>query len=280
MAFVAKDPALLTQALEALAKLRAATHARAAHASFGPRFADAFGLDPTPPSPHHSESEVQAEAKEQSDALAALRHCSILGLVTLEDVIEVLLAQAIYDEADRSEARRTLGRFLKGVALPVLKGRVSAAKQSDSTWRRALERTVRDDARPARSSTAAASSTSAVSAVATGPEGGRASGSEQPTPLVSEWLLEAGNGSNSGGGDSNNRRASGGFSERNQRNSSRVSTRGLFTTSARAAPAGSGVVTGGLWPPPSGSPTEPLLSARASSRAGKYASLAGPEEQP
>jgi hypothetical protein len=270
MAFVAKDPILLNHSLAALARLRSASHARAAHVPFEPDAAAAA-------SPH-------AVAQEQSNALAALRHCSILGLVTLEDVIEVLLAQAIYDETDRSEARRTLGKFLRGVALPVLKGRVSAAKQSDTSWHSALERTVSGDARGRSASAAPTGSqaeTSTVSSVTTGTEGGRPRGSEAPTPLISDWLRgsdNGGNGDDGGNGvDSSNRRASGGFSERNQRNSSRTFARGLFSTSTRAAQAG-----GRGRPPSSGSTTEPLLSAssHASSRPGKYASLANPEEGP
>jgi hypothetical protein len=284
MAFVAKDPILLNHSLAALARLRSASHARAAHVPFEPDAAAAA-------SPH-------AVAQEQSNALAALRHCSILGLVTLEDVIEVLLAQAIYDETDRSEARRTLGKFLRGVALPVLKGRVSAAKQSDKSWHSALERTVSGDARGRSASAApigsqaereaapvavaAAAATAAAETSTTGTEGGWPRGSEGTKPLISDWLRgsdNGGNGSNdsNGGGDSSNRRASGGFSERNQRNSSRAFARGLFSTSTRAAQAG-----GRGRPPSSGSTTEPLLSAssHASSRSGKYASLANPEEQP
>jgi Mg2+/Co2+ transporter CorB len=86
MAFIAHDPVLLSRALAQFRALK-----------------------------------VSSSADIPRDILQSIKNAGVVGIVTLEDVIEVLLTEEVYDESDRKEALVTLERFLKGIALPRLK---------------------------------------------------------------------------------------------------------------------------------------------------------------
>ena len=98
MAFIARDPALLSRALAQFRSLK-----------------------------------MDSSAKIPWDILYSIKISGIVGIVTLEDVIEVLLTEEVYDESDRKEALVTLGRFLKRTALPKLKRNILSHRRDDTS---------------------------------------------------------------------------------------------------------------------------------------------------
>ena len=94
MAFITHDPGLMKKAMEA------------------------FGT---------TKNGAGAHAKvEAVDALSSIQRAKLLGIVTLEDVLEVLLTEQVYDEGDRREATTIISKFLLQVAIPVLKRRITS----------------------------------------------------------------------------------------------------------------------------------------------------------
>ena len=63
-------------------------------------------------------------------SIAALfsKRASVLGLITLEDVIEVLLTEQVYDESDKKLATERLVTWMRSVAVPALRSRISSSR--------------------------------------------------------------------------------------------------------------------------------------------------------
>ena len=153
MAFVAHDPVLLRHAIDGVNRQSASAAAvsRAAlllqskqstdgssgvpggpggygGASSGGDSGGSFGFSPHSPFGSSGGGKLDvAGFKEANHAgLGAIRRAGLLGLVTLEDVIEVLLTEQVFDEQDKRRASATLVRWMRSVAIPGLRERIAS----------------------------------------------------------------------------------------------------------------------------------------------------------
>jgi Mg2+/Co2+ transporter CorB len=68
--------------------------------------------------------------------LSSFHRACVLGIVTLEDVLEVLLTEQVWDESDRKEAAIKLARFFRNVAIPKLRVLIANRPRSSTSIER------------------------------------------------------------------------------------------------------------------------------------------------
>jgi hypothetical protein len=101
MAFISHNPVLLKSAIESYASSTKAALA---------------GESPT-------------ANLDRTTALSAIQRCRVLGIVTLEDILEILLDDQVYDEVDRLQALKTVSSFMKKTAVPKLQRQISTGSR-------------------------------------------------------------------------------------------------------------------------------------------------------
>jgi len=111
MAFVARDPLRLQAALDSFALFLATANAASAAEAARAAGADAFGVASPGGGPWArswqgtavaaAAAKAAAFAEAEKAVVAEAMACGVAGLVTLEDVIEVLLTEEVHDEGDR-----------------------------------------------------------------------------------------------------------------------------------------------------------------------------------